>query len=187
MTFDVFRLRREQGFLNFLLSEEDFILNYCAYKYLCNDSFSYAITDISKGAMKTVLASKDRRARYKNWKPLLRQELVVLGEPKLISIGGAVKKFLDQENFQCEMNIRHFSLQNNHLFRKDYETSQDKHETEGIYLRLKEFARELLIKNNYTQNLSDWVLGKIFNKELSFWKKGLFINYKKAFSIIGDS
>ena len=64
-----------EGFKNFLTSEQDFILHYCAYTYLCKGQFQYLITDISKGAMLTKLASKYRHRRYQAWCPLLKEEL----------------------------------------------------------------------------------------------------------------
>jgi|ERR1044072_835813 hypothetical protein len=182
MSLDVFTERRKQGFLNFLLSEEDFILQYCAHKFLCNGAFRYAITDISKGAIKVSMATRDRRSRYENWKPLLRMEIEVLGHPKLIAIGGAAREFLKRESFGCEFEIRHFSLQNNSKFSKDYEDSLEKIEAENIEVKLREFANILLEANGYGKDLKNWVLGKVFTKKLSTWKKGLFLNYKKSFS-----
>lgn len=42
--------RVRTGFRNFLFSLEDFILHFCAQRYLCGPAERYHITDFSKGA-----------------------------------------------------------------------------------------------------------------------------------------
>lgn len=54
------RSRVADGSRNFLNSIEDFILHFCARRYLCNPGERYHITDVSKGGMPVSAAGEKR-------------------------------------------------------------------------------------------------------------------------------
>lgn len=109
MSSEEFQVWVNRGFKNFLLSEGDFILHYCAFHFLCNNSFDYQITDISKGAMTTKLANQQRKDRYSCWMDLLKLELEFLGKPKIIAVGSVTKNFLQDIGWQLQGSILHYS------------------------------------------------------------------------------
>ena len=84
---------------NFAVSIEDFILHFCASKYLCKGTPTYHITDLSKGAMRVTDASSSpalRYERYKRWYPLLCEEIELVAWPNapIIPVGHVVRDFL---------------------------------------------------------------------------------------------
>ena len=90
-----------QGFRNFGSSREDDLLHYCIAEYLCQGDQTYYITDLSKGAMLTGEASKNREERCNAWYLLLKKELGLVAKPgaKIISIGATVRNFLAGKGF----------------------------------------------------------------------------------------
>src|SRR5205807_561908 len=121
LTTEEYQALINRGFKNFVASEGDSILQYCAYTFLCDRSFAYQITDISKGAMKTAVASVQRNIRYANWLSLLKQELEFFGNPALIAIGSTANYFLTKAGLKVRCSLTHFSQQNSGIFRKYYE------------------------------------------------------------------
>lgn len=106
----------DRGFKNFAWSIEDFILHFCIREYLCNASETYYITDVSKGAMKTRAAGRQRKDRYEDWYPLLQEELRVTTKPeaRIISIGKRVGSFLSKKGTRGHVEtILHYSQQAN--------------------------------------------------------------------------
>ena len=94
--FEKARERIESGFRNFAWSAEDFILHFCAEKYLCQDEATYYITDCAKGAMLGDNAAKDRANRWQRWYQLLHEELQLVAQSNapVIAIGKEVHSFL---------------------------------------------------------------------------------------------
>ena len=85
---------------NFCGSLQDFILHFCANKYLCDDGqLSYHLTDLAKTQMMVKSAAGNPWDRYKRWYPLLLQELELVAKPeaRIISIGRTVERFLSQK------------------------------------------------------------------------------------------
>jgi hypothetical protein len=177
-----FQAQVNQGFKNFLYSEMDFILHYCAYTFLCDKSFAYQITDISKGAMKTKIASIQRKMRYANWLEILKQELEFFGNPRLATIGYSAKYFVGNKGLKEQFSLTHFSPQNSRIFRLYYERHSKKSLVDDIHVVLKEFATNILGAQNYGAELKTRILGRLFKNELSVWKRGLFLNYMDQFS-----
>lgn len=180
---DLFKNWVNRGFLNFLLSEGDFILHYCAYTFLCNNSFDYQITDISKGAMNTELANRQRNERYLNWIEILKQELKDFNDPKLIAIGSKSKEFLDKMDLLVQTSVMHYSQNNCGRFGKYYEQHPKKSLTENLHTKLKMFTEKILEQVNYDNEMKNNILDRVFNKELSDWKKGMVLHYIDRFSI----
>ena len=122
-----FGLQRELIKVEFLNSFKNFLIHYCAYNYLCKGSFDYHITDISKSAMKAKEAGAPgiRSLVYKNWLPLLKEELQVLSggnkdRPKVITIGKTVQNHLEnyEPPIKVAKNVLHYSENNNSRFMK---------------------------------------------------------------------
>ncbi len=88
----------EQGFRNFAWSAEDFILHFCADRYLRAGEATYHVTDCAKGAMFGEYAQKGREKRWEDWYPLLRTELELVAKPEapIIAIGADVHRFLGE-------------------------------------------------------------------------------------------
>lgn len=82
------------GFVNFYLSKEDFILHYCIQKYL---STEYYITDVSKIAMLVKNADEIRPLIYPYWINHLKEEIQLFQSDggEIFSIGNTPKKELD--------------------------------------------------------------------------------------------
>ena len=100
---------------NFAVSVEDFILHFCASKYLCKGTPTYHITDLSKGAMRVSDASSSpalRYERYKRWYSLLCEEieLVARANAPIIPVGHVVRDFLTvQKTSDLKAEILHYS------------------------------------------------------------------------------
>ena len=170
--------------MNFLFSEEDFILHYCAFHYLCKGEYKYYVTDISKGAMLTKNAGAQRTARYQRWLSLLKQEIQILGNPINISIGKAPAEFLQKNNVEIEDSIMHYSSQNSGRFKLDYIAFQDKESLHNIHLELRAFSIKLLEHLQFPSELVNKKVDGIFQKGLTDWKKGIYLHYKNMFTEI---
>ena len=175
-----------RGFQNFLCSEGDFTLHYCAFHFLCFGSFDYHITDISKGAMNTGIANDFRKERWADWLTILQQELMFLNASRLIAIGSVSKKFMETNGFSLACSITHYSQNNSGYFSRCYENLQESLPA-NLHRTLKEFADNLLDSLNYPKALKAEILSNIFNKELTPWKQGRFLNYRDTFSVIANS
>ncbi len=173
-----------EGFKNFLTSEQDFILHYCAYTYLCKGQFQYLITDISKGAMLTKLASKYRHRRYQAWCPLLKEELSAFSRPPIaIAIGIGTRHQLNKLGFPVEHYVRHYSSQLSGYYNT---RAPEDWQADTVHISLKDFARKLLgLKDvGYTDDMQKRKLDKVFTRHLSRWKHGLLAEYTKVFKDI---
>jgi len=182
MAVEIFQNLINQGFKNFLYSQGDFILHYCAYNFLCNGSFDYLISDLSKGAMKTNLANSERNTRYENWQNIFRQELGFFGNPYLISVGRTVENFLISKGFKVETYVMHYSGQNSIRFTSYYNQHSEKFLTDNLHIKLKEFAARTFQMLEYPPELQTQILGRLFNKELAPSRKGMFLYYMDKFS-----
>jgi hypothetical protein len=181
---EFFQRRIDNGFLNFLWSEGDFILHYCAYTFLCKGRFKYHFTDISKGAMNTGIANSKRRERYANWIAIIKDELRLFEAPCLIGVGGQASDFLRKYDFPILGSIMHYSQNNNARFRDYYLRYPNASMANGIHKGIKTFTEGLLDRLNYEAGLKRSILDRVFNEELPAWKKGMFISYADSFSDI---
>ena len=105
----------ERGFKNFHGSWGDFILHYSIREFLLEHGQTYYLTDLSKGAMPTILAEYGRSDRYARWFPLLKKELEMAAKPDatVIAIGKSTAKFLNKRilNGHKGHSIVHYSQQ----------------------------------------------------------------------------
>lgn len=108
------RSRVEEGFRNFLPSDEVALLHFCIRRYLCRSAERYHITDFSKGAMLVQRASPDREKRYERWYSLLEEEIDLVASPEacVIAVGSAVSQQLKRRAFRRPFtSIIHYSGQ----------------------------------------------------------------------------
>ncbi len=115
-----FEAQVETGFRNFLKYEGDLVLHYCAFHFLCQHTFKYHITDISKGAMKVRMADRERESRYSRWMPILEQEIQAFGKPKIIVIGTEAEKALRKAGYTNIPRVRHFATRLDDWYRGYY-------------------------------------------------------------------
>lgn len=76
--------RWEAGFRNFIDGYNTMILHFAIRNYLCKNNQRYHITDLSKGALLVRHADADRIERYKNWYPLLIEEIELVASANAI-------------------------------------------------------------------------------------------------------
>jgi hypothetical protein len=107
------RAKVTAGYRGFLRTQEDFILHWCIREYLLGLCQTYHITDISKGAMRTKEANRDRVRRWERWWPSLAAEIALLRKPggatKIIAVGEKVEQFLINKACRPRLQILHFS------------------------------------------------------------------------------
>ncbi len=174
------------GFTNFAYSLEDFILHFCIKIYLCNNGPTYYLTDVSKGAMLVSSADKNRKQRYSEWLPLLKEELNIVSKPstKLISIGKDPFDFLLKNEIPNEY-ILHYSprtLKSRGKYvanrTNEYSLFKDTVTMEDIIL----VAKDVIEKCNMDDSLSSEILGKLQAKQkLTDNQKQLIFYYKTRF------
>jgi hypothetical protein len=82
------------------IKEEDYIgfvhfgIDYCAYKFLCDNKYKWQLVDFCKGAMTSKNAKIKSNERYKKWLPLLEEEWKLLGKPPIIVVGKKLYNFI---------------------------------------------------------------------------------------------
>src|SRR5215472_18631943 len=111
---DEARSKVELGFRNFLFSIEDFILHFCARRYLCKPAERYYITDLSKGAMLVDRAGSSREERYDRWYQLLEEEINLVATPDagIVAVGKVVSNYLRRKPFARSFTgVIHYSGQ----------------------------------------------------------------------------
>jgi hypothetical protein len=175
------------GYRNFLHSEEDFVLHYCAYSYLCKNDFRYYITDVSKGAMTTKDARQFRECRYREWLPLLKHELRLLGNPSTIAIGLVLKRHLSELLLEPNFAILHYSWSNSRWIQERYlkiKRESPLSDFDGIEPNLLDFADHLMQSIGYTKEMRGKRLIRLFQRTLPKWKKALLAVYKFEFQRI---
>ncbi|KSV18855.1 integrase [Dehalococcoides mccartyi] len=183
----------DRGFRNFELTIEDFSIHYCIRNYLCQNSGTYYITDLSKGAMLTNLAEKQRHSRYESWYPLLIKEIELVSKPdaKIIAIGYGLYNFLLKHKFE-EKTVRklhripHYSNQAAGFRNKC--TGGNETQCKGFYSLIciddiLKLAEDILNQ----QEMDDYIKKEIYHKlpkTLVESKKKLIFCYKSEFEKI---
>ncbi len=183
----------EAGFRNFLFSIEDFILHFCARRYLCRRNEGYHITDVSKGAMLVKRANLDRAARYDQWYPLLLEEIDLVADPNasIVSVGKAVSTYLEKRGFQKPFtSVIHYSGQAARARNKAIEGQQDSFDAFRESVSLEDVlttAKEVLRSSSVPCDLSDEVLARLAGNQLTVSRKKLIYIYKVVFESIRAS
>lgn len=90
-------------------------------RYLCQPGESFHLTDVSKGAMPVTVAALDRERRFKEWYPLLLEEICIVGKPgkpgkPIIAVGRKVEQFLRKMKLEDQTGrplhyVPHYSRQ----------------------------------------------------------------------------
>lgn len=181
------RTNVERGYVNFLRAEVAYILHYCAYTYLCGSTFSYYLTDLSKGAMKTIMAARERDERYLNWVDLLRSELSLLGQPMVVAVGDKVEEQLRKFKIDFVYTIPHYSWSNSHKVKRvytNYEQEYPLSSIAGIQNKLSEFRAKLLDQIKYPDVLKKEEINIPIRIANAIWKQRLFLVYRAQFKEI---
>jgi len=185
--------REKPEYRNFLASKGDFIINYCAYHYLGSEGFNYQITDMAKGSIEIENAKDTRPERCKIWLPLLKNELVLYGNPKIILIGKELYELNIKESYLSvpENNcIYHHSSANKNNVKKYYESiiGIEKYDAPAnAKEKIEELAIELMEKHGYSDELKNNILSKEFKNEFTEHDKMLFAIYRYDFKRISES
>ena len=105
----------KEPFINllFMQSFNNLMIQYCAYKFLCNNHFYYQITDICKVPLTGSERKKMRKVIYPEWKKLLDKEIEILGATELIAIGYDTHSILTKYNYNLNIRVPHYSGANN--------------------------------------------------------------------------
>ncbi|GEM_PF-3552059 len=182
----------QQGYQNFLTSAEDFILHFCAYNFLCNQTFNYYITDLSKGAMTTDDARRTASQRYPNWLELLRDELRLLGNPITIVIGNSLNVKLEKLGYTADYHIPHYSWSGSRWIKKIYENLNPCpfwNKFDHIESEIHSFSDMLMKHAEYTEEMRiNRLNGKFEHYDyLRPWRIRLFAVYKSMFQEIYQS
>lgn len=167
--------RNEPEYRNFLANKEDLILNYCAYKYLGGEGFNYQITDMAKGGIKLDDARATQAERYRIWLPLLREEIELLGKPKVVFIGRGLYNLNNREIFVPPINknnvIYHYSGANRGHVANYYKDTVVKdaafisefnnRSDVDVIKDIREIAEKLMTMHNYSDKLKGRILGEL--------------------------
>ena len=173
-----------EGYVNFVCTPEDIILHYCLY-ISSGSTFNYHITDLSKGAMTLAEARKRRRERYKNWLPLLKEELTHFRNPQLLSFGCGPESFLKKtKDFETLGYMMHHSRNNSWRFLKILNRYKQGEIPRDLHTKIKDFSDHLFDKIGYSARLRKKVVGDRFSSELKDWQKGMFLHYIETLSSI---
>jgi len=189
-TPEMVRNEVERGARNFLSSMEDFILHHCARKYLCRDTETYHITDISKGAMTVESADVQREDRYERWRGLLNEEIEIVSDMSapIICVGKMVHRFFLKAHSPRRLEqVMHYSPQ---AARKRNDRVEGLSKAFGEFSRdfekdeLIETARLVMREQSIPACFRDRALNKLERLALSESRKKLAFIYKNDFENI---
>ncbi len=190
---DEARSKVEAGFRNFLFSLEDFILHFCARRYLCKPNERYHITDVSKGAMLVKRAGVARPERYDRWYPLLLEEIDLVADPNagIVAVGKVVSKYLKQRGF-CRpyVSVIHYSGQAVRARNEGINGRDDEFEAFKDSVTLQDVlavAEEVLKASHVPTNFYDETMARLARSQLTVSRKKLIFNYKVAFESMRSS
>ena len=181
-----FEAKIKQGFVNFYISKEDFILHYAIHRYLSAD---YHITDVSKIAMFVRNADSVRSFIYPFWRKHLKEEIELFQDKErvIFSIGGTPEKELikvfPNDNIR---RILHFSPAARGARKKIPELYPDefKYFKKSIDTEeMKETCLNILYENNMSEDLFTLIKTKGIERLTNLTESDyqLMFTYKKEF------
>lgn len=140
-------------------------------RFLCKRG-EYHLTDVSKGAMPTVMAEVERFQRYREWYSLLLDEIKIVGksDASIIAIGKNVETFL-KKRLANDMPGRHLYRILHYSNQASAARKNEPDKDRGGY--------EAFAESEFGKN-SCW------SSELTTSKKELVFTYKKQFERIRD-
>ncbi len=143
---------------------------YSIDRFLCQSERTYHLTDLAKGAMPVKVAAVDRDRKYKEWYPLLMEEIEIVGKLKapIIAFSKEVERFLQRRDLEGKTGrplhrVLHYS--NSAVAHRRREAERDREGFEAF--KTEEFG-----------NGCHWPAG------LSLSKQQLIFTYKKQFEAI---
>ena len=182
------RSRVDSGFRNFIFSIEDFILHFCARRYLCRGlEQRYHITDLSKGAMLVERARIARAKRYDRWYALLEEELELLSsaETGFVAVGKKVSEHLARRGFSKPLTpIIHYSGQAAATRKAGIIGREADYESFKASVSLDELitnAKDVLLQADVPDEIRDETLTRLTKSRLSESRRQLIFNYKTSF------
>lgn len=190
-TADQAGARVHAGFRNFLFSPEDFILHFCAQRYLCGAGQRYFITDLSKGAMLVSRAGVARIERYDRWYALLLDEIDLCATPdaRIVAVGNVVSKHLRRRGFQRPFTrVIHYSSQAGPARLAGMVGHEDSFQKFNGSVTLRDLvasAAATLETAGVPSEFRDEALKRLAKSELTTSRQQLIFNYKLAFESIG--
>jgi hypothetical protein len=178
------------GFRNFLDGFNTMILHYAIRNFLCKNNQGYHITDLSKGAMLVKNADDSRIERYKNWYPLLLDEMELVASSNVIvfAVGAHVANFLERENFPWEYKqLIHYSGNAvshwDNAIREhydDFKLFQNTVTHEDFLAN----ARVVIENSGVPSAISERALGRLRRADLTLSRRKLMFNYKLIFDAV---
>lgn len=180
--------RIEVGFRNFASSMEDFILHFCARRYLCEAQEHYHITDLSKGAMLVDRATRARSERWDRWYPLLEKELNLISNKGtgIVAVGRRVAEYL-QAKGKHFTRVIHYSSQAAGARKagvvgreREFEAFKDSISVDDL---LRD-AESVLVNAGLPAAYRDATLSKLATSNLSESRRQLIFTYKTAFKSV---
>lgn len=181
------KARVESGFRNFLSSIEDFIVHFCARRYLCEPEQRYHITDLSKGAMLVNRAGCARTQRYDRWYALLLEELELCATPSagIVAVGNVVSQHLEGRHFPRPFTpVIHYSGQAGRarstfvMGREDcFRSFRGSVSIEDVLATAEATLRAASIPSG----IRDETLSRLVKAQLTTSRQQLIFNYKMAF------
>jgi hypothetical protein len=181
------RKKVEDGFRNFLPSDEVTILHFCIRRYLCGPGERYHITDLSKGAMLGGNARRGRSKRWERWYPLLQKEidLVATQNAGIVAVGKEVADYLRRRRFARPFTqIIHYSplagrARNAGIV--GHEESFNEFNGSVSPDDLVAAAKQVLEAARVPPKIRDETLSKLKRRQLTPSLQKLIFNYKLAF------
>jgi len=184
------RSKVKAGFRNFLFSIEDFILHFCARRYLCKPAERYHITDLSKGAMLVARACSSRDERYDRWYPLLQEEIDLVATPdaSIVTVGKVVSNYLEQKPFGRSFTaVLHYSPQAAPARNAGIVGREDRFQAFKDSVSLADLiatAEDVFRSTRVPAKFRDETLSRLARRQLTTSRKKLMFNYKVAFELM---
>jgi hypothetical protein len=134
------------------------------------------------------MQKKTQSERYRIWLPLLRNELELLSNPKIIFIGkGLYERNIKEKYFpvsEVKYILHHSGANNKHINNYFDEIIPNYYKQEhliNIKEEVKEIAIRLMEMQNYSDKLKDEIINKEFRKEFTEQDKRLVTVYRYNF------
>jgi len=184
------RAKVASGFRNFLSSPEDYLLHFCARRYLCRPGERYHLTDLSKGAMLVADARAGQAERYERWWPLLREELELLAAPgaQVVAVGRAVFEELQRRQLGWPLTqVIHYSplagkARNDAVAGREEEF--DRFRRTVCLEDIVASAEAALAASGVPEAFCEQALARLRTSELTPSRKKLVFGYKMAFEVV---
>jgi hypothetical protein len=184
----------DEGFRNFLPSDEVSILHFCIRSYLCGSGERYHITDLSKGAMPVDDADEDRFERWDKWYPLLQEEIALVATPsaRIVPVGKVVGHYLERRPLARSItpSVVHYSPLAARARNAAIEVHKDAFEGFKASVSIEDVvatAKEVLAAARMPFEIRKETLLKLEKWKLTLSRQKLMFIYKLAFDKMRES